>query len=257
MPFLSPQKLISHPDTQTFSVIFPSSFAWGRKQTQEVLCCAVVGTPLHTPPLPATQLVVGRWDGKQVSPMTFSSQTLQASQSGALQGVVVWATHELLYHFSSHSFPTDKYEVTSHSLSVLPSKILLPSESGSCVQQQFYCTILFFILSSPWSYPSSGRWPLRQRREHKVITFKSQWVAYVKPETFGKSAAQEGRCESRLCLCPQCVCQRCSDRPLCFPHKKKINSADYQASIKYLLLTSHLEKLMPCPGVHDGRSYRG
>lgn len=58
--------------------------AWGRKQTQEVLCYAVVGVETP-PPLPATQLDVGRWDGKQVSPMTFSAQTLQASQSGALR----------------------------------------------------------------------------------------------------------------------------------------------------------------------------
>lgn len=101
------------------------------------------------------------------------------------------------------------------------------------------------------------RWPRRQRREHKVITSKSQRLAYVKPETIGKSAVEKERCGSRRCLCPQRVCQCCSYRPLCFPHKKKINSADYQASIKYLLLTSSWEKLMPCPDVHNGRSNGG
>ena len=98
--------------------------------------------------------------------------------------------------------------------------------------------------------------PLRQRREYKVITSKSQPLAYVKPETIGKSAVEKDRCGSRRCLCPQCVCQRRSYHPLCFPHKKKINSADYQASIKYFLLTSNWEKLMPCPDVHNGRSNR-
>lgn len=77
--------------------------------------------------------------------------------------------------------------------------------------------------------------PLRQRREHKVITSKSRRLAYVKPETIGKSAAQKDRCGSQRRRVLS-VCQRCCYRPLHFPHKKKINSADYQASIKCLLL---------------------
>lgn len=79
----------------------------------------------------------------------------------------------------------------------------------------------------------------------------------MKPETIGKSAVEKDRCESRPGLCPRHVCQRYSYRPLCFPHKKKINSADYQASIKYLLLTSSWEKLMRGADVRDGRSERG
>ncbi len=110
---------------------------------------------------------------------------------------------------------------------------------------------------SPPSHLNSDRWPLRQRREHKVITSKSQRLAYVKPETIGKSAAERDRCGSWPCLCPQRVCQRCSYRPLCFPHKKKINSADYQASITYLLLTSCWERLMTRADVRDGQSDRG
>jgi len=114
-----------------------------------------------------------------------------------------------------------------------------------------------FLLCSPRSHLNSERWPLRQRREHKVITSKSLRLAYVKPETIGKSAVERAKSGSWRCLCPQRVCQRSSYRPFCFPHKKKINSADYQAPIKYLLLTSNWERLMPCPGVINVRSNRG
>lgn len=111
------------------------------------------------------------------------------------------------------------------------------------------------LLCLIWSQLTSERWPLRQRREHKVITFKSQRRAYVKPETIGKSAVQKERFGSRWCLCPQHICQHFFYRPLCFPHKKKINSADYQASIKYVLLT--IAGISRCLVQHSGRSDRG
>lgn len=49
------------------------------------------------PSLPESQLDVGRWDGKQVSPMTFGAQTLWASQPGV--------RHKLLHHSPSHPSP--------------------------------------------------------------------------------------------------------------------------------------------------------
>lgn len=74
MPFLSPRKLISHPDTQTwpfyplfsdfFSFFF---FAQGRKRTQEVLCCAVVG--VETPhPSRRLNLMLGDETGNRCHP---------------------------------------------------------------------------------------------------------------------------------------------------------------------------------------------
>ena len=198
--------------------------------------------PPPPPPLPATQLDVGRWDGKQVSPMTFSAQTLQASQSGVLRGRVGGAGL-LASHFTIVLLLTDKYWVTPHSH--VCHQRLFPSQSMSVQDCVFNINTALpgytaFRRCSPRSHLTSERWPLRQRREHKVITSKSRRLAYVKSETIGKSAAERDRCGSRRCLCPQRVCQRCSYRPLCFPHKKKINSADYQASIKYLLLTRSL-----------------
>ena len=114
-----------------------------------------------------------------------------------------------------------------------------------------------FLMCSPRSHLTSERWPRRQRKEHKVITSKSPRVAYVKPETIGKSAVERAKCGSQRSLCPRRVCQRHSYHPLWFPHKKKINSTDYQASIKYLLLTCNWEKLRPCPEVINGWSNRG
>lgn len=72
---------------------------------------------------------------------------------------------------------------------------------------------------------------LGQRKEHRVITPKSQRRAYVKPETIGKSV-EEDRGPASVCFCQRRFCHQ-----LCFPHKEKINSADYQASIKCLLLS--------------------
>lgn len=113
------------------------------------------------------------------------------------------------------------------------------------------------LVLPPWFQLNSERRPLRQRREHKVITSKSPRLAYVKPETIGKSAFEKAGCGSWQCLCPQHVCQCLSYRPLCFPHKKKINFADYQAPIKCLLLASNWEKPMPCPEANNRRSNRG
>lgn len=53
--------------------------------------------------------------------------------------------------------------------------------------------------------------PRGQRKQHRVITSKSQRRAYVKPETIGKSVAEEqrGRAGVPVCqrrLCPQLCC---------------------------------------------------
>lgn len=73
MPFLSPRKLISHPDTQTwpfyplFSFFLFFFFAQGRKRTQEVLCCAVVG--VETPhPSRRLNLMLGDETGNRCHP---------------------------------------------------------------------------------------------------------------------------------------------------------------------------------------------
>lgn len=71
-----------------------------------------------------------------------------------------------------------------------------------------------------------------QRKEHREITSKSQRLAYVKPETIGKSVEEDRGAGG---LAGVCICQRRFCHRLCFPHKKKINSADYQVSIKCLL----------------------
>lgn len=184
--------------------------------------------------------------------MTFSVQTLQASQSEALRGGG-WTPQKLLSHFSLHRLSFSLHQILGNppvprlSLKIISISVCLASMLHYPVTLRFSCAHPGFT-----STPIDD--PLKQRREHKVITSKSQPLAYVKPETIGKYAVEKDRCGSRRCLCPQRVCQRCSYRPLCFLHKKKINSADYQASIKYLLLTSNWEKLMPCADVNNGRS---
>lgn len=46
--------------------------------------------------------------------------------------------------------------------------------------------------------------PRGQRKEHGVITSKSQRRAYVKPETIGKRPAEEGR--AAVCVCQRRFC---------------------------------------------------
>lgn len=71
--------------------------------------------------------------------------------------------------------------------------------------------------------------PRGQRKQHRVITSKSQRRAYVKPETIGSLRRSEAGRGPRLSATPL--------SSTLLPHKKKINSVDYQASIKCLLLS--------------------
>lgn len=65
MPFLSPRRLISHPDTQTCPFHF--FLARGRKRTQEVLCRAAVG--VETPhPSRQLNLMLGDETGNRCHP---------------------------------------------------------------------------------------------------------------------------------------------------------------------------------------------
>lgn len=101
VPFLSPRKLISLPDIQTwpFHPLFSDFFfSCSRQETNTGVFVLPCGGGWDPPPLLVSQLDVGRWDGKQVSPMTFSVQTPQGSQSGALQG----GAGLLASYFSSH-----------------------------------------------------------------------------------------------------------------------------------------------------------
>lgn len=208
------------------------------------------------PSLPESQLDVGRWDGKQVSPMTFGAQTLWASQPGVL--------HKLFHHSPSHPSPfilrqtctnTHKHSRMCHQR-LHPSPLMSIQDCVFSISTALQLQCISLVLP-PWFQLNSERRPLRQRREHKVITSKSPRLAYVKPETIGKSAFEKAGCGSWQCQCPQHVCQCLSYRPLCFPHKKKINFADYQAPIKCLLLASNWEKPMPCPEANNRRSNRG
>lgn len=81
-----------------------------------------------------------------------------------------------------------------------------------------------------------------QRKEHRVITSKSQRLAYVKPETIGKSSVEEDRGAGGLAAV--CICHQ-----HCFLHKKKINSADYHASNQVLPVICGWNTLMAVAGV--------
>lgn len=83
--------------------------------------------------------------------------------------------------------------------------------------------------------PRLGKMTSVDKERNTVITSKSQRLAYVKPETIGKWPVEEDRGAGGLA--GVCILQRRVCHQLRFPHKKKINSADYQASIKCLLVS--------------------
>ncbi len=133
MPFLSPRKLISHPDTQTwpFHPLFSDFFflAWGRKRTQEVLCYAAVG--VETPhPSQRLNLMLGDETGNRCHPWPSVLKHYRPHNQGRSEGggaalLTSYFTISPLIIF----LLTDKYWVTPHSH--VCHQRLFPSESMS------------------------------------------------------------------------------------------------------------------------------
>lgn len=158
----------------SLSVFFSLLEAKKKKNTGGL--CSVRGLR-HSIPLPATELEVGRWDGKQVSPMTFAAWTLQAlttrgapKRGGGRAGVGWWAPHKLLWLLflplsSSCSLTTrGNPALPCSSSKIVPPSAAAPftSKNGLTNTQAFF---FFLVLTRNPRVPGEMT-PRTKRRTH-------------------------------------------------------------------------------------------